>query len=332
MAHMATRLIRRSTSSSTATSGSSSGGRTWVLLVALVFAAAIVTVTFRGVTPMKVNEGKTIKSKNEEAQQPTDSFSLETSGDNKMLSCLKTALEQLPILPVTDPTVQVRNGKNQVVPIGSAVWAHHGDAGNWQMWNKAIASRSFPLPQLQKDPCSVWEVGANTVADASRQYMKLYPACQYHAFEPIPDFVQKLQENWKGENRMHIHAYGLADKDGSFLVNPQDLNGESTFIGDSSGGTIKANIKNFNQGLADAGGIPTLLDVNCEGCEYDFFLQAKQHGFVEKVPVIQIGWHNYGSVGVGVRAWQLCQVRTQLSETHTMVEGLAFGWDRWVLK
>ena len=44
------------------------------------------------------------------------------------------------------------------------------------------------------------------------------------------------------------------------------------------------------------------------------------------------GMAPYGKVGVGARAWQLCDIRKVLSKTHTMDFGLAFGWERWSMK
>ena len=247
-----------------------------------------------------------------------------------LLQCLEQVLQyELPILPTTGEMI---NGKNQKATYGGAVFAHFGDSGDWRRWNKAVAGRTLPMPGLTQAPCAVWEVGANTEAVASREYLAKYPDCQYHAFEPIPQFVQELHKHWDAEPRMHIHAYGLAAQDSSFGVNPADLAGLSTYIQDSQGGSITAYIKNFDFALNEAGGPPTLFDVNCEGCEYDLLIQAKKHGFLEQIPYIQIGWHNYGEVGIGTRAWQLCQIRTFLSETHTMVRGLGFGWDRWELK
>lgn len=42
-----------------------------------------------------------------------------------------------------------------------------------------------------------------------------------------------------------------------------------------------------------------MLDIYCEGSE--FWVQAKQHGLFEDIPIIQIGWLSYGSVvGLGV--------------------------------
>ena len=74
------------------------------------------------------------------------------------------------------------------------------------------------------------------------------------------------------------------------------------------------------------------MDFNYKGYEYDLLFQEKEHAFIDHVPLILIGWHAYGNDGVGTRAWQLCEVRAMLSETHEMASGLGFGWERWVLK
>eukprot|EP00557_Chaetoceros_sp_GSL56_P006182 CAMPEP_0176496884 /NCGR_PEP_ID=MMETSP0200_2-20121128/11427_1 /TAXON_ID=947934 /ORGANISM="Chaetoceros sp., Strain GSL56" /LENGTH=326 /DNA_ID=CAMNT_0017894857 /DNA_START=1370 /DNA_END=2350 /DNA_ORIENTATION=+ len=251
--------------------------------------------------------------------------------------CLEVVLKhELPILPVKD--VQVRNQKNQMANFHTAVLAHHGDTGDWRRWNRAISVREKPLPQLERagSSCSIWEVGANTMAESSREYMRKYPNCHFHAYEPVQAFAMELKKNWEGEDRMHVHAYGIADEERTYFIPKSSMNGDhgvATYIGDASKeGEIEVKLKTFNFTLAEAGDIPTMLDINCEGCEFDFLAQAKRHGLLDNVPVIQIGWHSYGSVGVGMRAWQTCEIRLQLSETHEMVQGLAFGWERWVLK
>ena len=102
--------------------------------------------------------------------------------------------------------------------------------------------------------------------------------------------------------------------------------------GKGKGGDIEIQIKTFEHALAQSDGIPALLQINCEGCEFDFLPGAKKYGLLDKVSVIQIGWHSYGDIGLGARAWQLCEIRQMLAETHTMTWGLAFGWERWELK
>lgn len=87
------------------------------------------------------------------------------------------------------------------------------------------------------------------------------------------------------------HNYGLAEKNGTFQVSRKALRkGQSTYIAANGPAateddTIKVTIKSFNHAFAEAGGcVPDLLHVNCEGCEWDMIPQAKQAGFLDRIP------------------------------------------------
>lgn len=139
-----------------------------------------------------------------------------TSKDTQMLACLQTILleNQLPIGPGPKDDGQLK------------VFAHHWDARNPQ-WN--VNLRMAPIPQIkQLSSCSVWEVGANTRAQDTQMFLKQYPQCVYHAYEPIPDYYKQLELNWSAEDRVTPHAYGLGPEDYTFQVAASKLQGEST--------------------------------------------------------------------------------------------------------
>ncbi|KAL7493004.1 hypothetical protein ACHAWT_002160, partial [Skeletonema menzelii] len=314
------------------------------------FAREVVeTMKEKGLETGPISSSSLCNSRNNQA---TTSLQM-PSTDAQMLSCLKQILlnKELPIIsqsPIhSDGSPRTAlNGKGQEVPFLGAQFAHHGDTGDYKRWNKSIQmARAQPMPQLQQgteeSPCIVLEIGAHREAKSSQGHIKNYPNCQYHAYEVIPQFAEELKDRWKSEPRMHVHPYGLAENEMEIKVDVEALNGVSTFVGDLKGGkkentTITGQIKSFDFALSEIGQlynrtadtvIPTLLDINCEGCEYNLLLQAKKHGFIERVPILLIGWHAYGNDGVGSRAWELCQVRAMLSETHEMVYGLGFGWE-----
>ncbi len=56
----------------------------------------------------------------------------------------------------------------------------------------------------------VFDVGSRT----DLEYYKLKPNCEYHLFEPNPEFVESLKEQAEGKSNIHINAFGLADIDG----------------------------------------------------------------------------------------------------------------------
>lgn len=265
-----------------------------------------------------------------------------TDANSNMLKCLKQVLwNDLPILRAN--SVAPKKKKNVMIyppcPEFDTIQAHHGSAWDYQRWNKAVhGALRAPMALPEKD-CTFWEVGANTLAADSREFLKTYGHCHFHAFEPIPDFFQVLQRNWESESRMTVYPFGLALEPTTFMVPRTSLDGEGTFIGDASTSNqsgnatelLSAKIESFDTALASIGGPPTVLHMNCEGCEWDLLPQAKRHGFLNKVKIINIGWHAYGKVGIGARAWQYCEIEQLLSETHTRVSGLPFGWERWIL-
>merc|ERR1712032_526337 len=70
-----------------------------------------------------------------------------------------------------------------------------------------------------------------------------------------------------------------------------------------------------------------LLHVNCEGCEWEMFENLISSGIHTKIRMIQFGSHYFSQVeGITQR---YCQIRDRLSETHHMLYGEAWGWERW---
>ncbi|CAB9501248.1 expressed unknown protein [Seminavis robusta] len=273
-----------------------------------------------------------------------------SSDDFDFLMCVKDVLDNLPI--GKGRLAARRNPKRLNI-----VFAHHFDANNGpKKWN--AKDRFQPMPQLQKadagsaKSCVVWEVGAHERAEDSRTLLEQYPDCTYHAFEPIPTFFDNLQRNWKDEPRMHTHNFGIGVKDDVFQVDPNSLHSQSTYIGDyatdrgddgdvnynhnnqGGGAGLHAHIKSFEHTVAEAGGqYPTLMHMNCEGCEWELLPSGMDVGFIQRIPIIQIGFHNYGEKeGLGGRAWQLCEIRQRLSQSHRMVKGVPFAWERWIKK
>jgi len=260
--------------------------------------------------------------------------SIPTSSDLQAhASCLEETLLNLPI--GKGPNHKRKNLKD---PNQLLVWAHHFDARNPQ-WNMNIRFNEMPelaTEDKEKYPCSVWEVGAHEKAEDTRVLLEKFPKCEYHAYEPIPTYFATLSKHWESTSNVHTHDYGLAKEDGLFKVQAAILKGQSTYIGDSKGGgenLVSAVIKSFDFAVKEAGGKPTLLHMNCEGCEWDLLPGAVESGFIEDIAVIQIAFHNYGDVGLGKRAIEYCKIRKQLSRTHDLVNGaVPFGWERWVLK
>lgn len=247
--------------------------------------------------------------------------------------CLEEAVLHLPIgegNPVS------RAGGN---PNGMSVWAHHYDAGRMEIWNGNDRLRN--ITELSSPPCSFWEVGAHTQAADTRYFLGRYPECDYHAYEPIPLYYEPLARLWKATANVQTHNYGVGKEEGRSHVPNAALDGLGTYIGDAKitpgykgiQDYQSVTIKSFDAAVQSARGRkPTVLHVNCEGCEWTMVPEAVEAEFVRDIPVIQISFHNYGAVGLGRRVIQYCEIQEQLSRTHDRVIGVPFGWERWVLK
>lgn len=291
-----------------------------------------------------------------------------------MLQCLDTVLRELPIGPG-------KRGRKPIYERGNGVWSHQLEAGTVGLRPFKKIRTYPPLQALILDntttsttaatapthrgsktaTCSVWEIGAHTQAEESEILMPQYPACEYHAYEPVPVYYNQLDAKWTaynarrspGQPKMTTHNYGLSDRNYSFAVTPEQLQGIATYINDNEQVAAQgsgpnepssdnknvqyAQIRTFASAMVDAGPdqpqYPTMLEINCEGCEWEMIPAMLQENFIQHVAIVVLGTHNYGTVGVGIRSMELCRMRYALSKTHTLIPGSrAFAWERWELK
>ena len=74
-------------------------------------------------------------------------------------------------------------------------------------------------------------------------------------------------------------------------------------------------------------GTVDLLHVNCEGCEWEMLEDIISSGQHTNIRTIQFGSHYFRQVEDIVA--RFCRIRAELSRTHVMVWGQAWGWERW---
>ena len=120
---------------------------------------------------------------------------------------------------------------------------------------------------------------------------------------------------WKDEKRIKIHKYGIGATEAKFNVTAEDLQDVSIFIMDASVCDTQARL-NLKLRLK-------LLTLDGVARVYPALLAQKGSCYPNWVAFL---WQDRP------RAWQTCEIRQMLEETHTMNYGLAFGWERWLLK
>ena len=60
----------------------------------------------------------------------------------------------------------------------------------------------------------ILDIGGNTVAADSREFLKMFPGAEIHIYEPVPPYVEELQRNWQNDLSQHLQPdVGLGDRD-----------------------------------------------------------------------------------------------------------------------
>jgi FkbM family methyltransferase len=224
--------------------------------------------------------------------------------------------------------------------------AHHFLAGRQEWWNEGI--RFDPFGATLPDAPLILDIGGNTEAADSRQFIKMYPAAEIHIYEPVSPYVEKLRQNWRDElnQRVQVHGVGLGDRDKTIRLPRGDLDGQGTFIMDSKEGQKEDNILLLqvvdakdelrNYFVVDADGHSRqridLLHMNCEGCEWEALTRLMETDMFQYIGVLQVSFHNYGAAGIGDLLPKYCLIREALEQTHKKVDAIPFGWERWVHK
>lgn len=151
--------------------------------------------------------------------------------------------------------------------------------------------------------------------------------CNIYAFEPVARFRVKLEERFRGNNKVVIFPSGLGaytrsvsmgikgDMTGSFCVEPNES--ERVLIED-----VIRYIPPQGEDMVD------LVTINCEGGEYEILGRLIDTGAIKKVRNISVQFH---TVVPDYQA-RMERIIERLKETHDHVYGSPFIWDGFTLR
>ena len=150
--------------------------------------------------------------------------------------------------------------------------------------------------------------------------------CKAYIFEPHPEYFSKCIERFSSDENVMVLNYGLADKNGEFLLS-NSLDG-SSFINPnhSQKDGIKCVIRAFSGVLneLDITNID-LMKINIEGGEFSLMEHIISCGKQAIVKQYQIQFHNFVENAVDRRIL----ISRALSETHARTWCYTFVWENW---
>ncbi|HWQ88280.1 FkbM family methyltransferase [Brevundimonas sp.] len=148
-----------------------------------------------------------------------------------------------------------------------------------------------------------------------------------HAFEPMPKFAAEAQARFAGNDKVHIHCFGLGAENGAFALSDDGPASSFVDLGKASRHQV-CEMRAVNQTL-DALGIDhiDLLKVNIEGGEYDVMPALIAGGLFPRIKHLQIQFHTVGDFEHDRDA-----IRIELEKTHSERWCYRFVWESWSLK
>ena len=144
-------------------------------------------------------------------------------------------------------------------------------------------------------------------------------------FEPI--FYEEARHNLEHLNKVEILPYGVASSDSKIYF---DVAGDATRpAGDESSGKVGF-IRKFTDVLSELRLLSVdLLQINCEGCEWDVLESV--FGDVWRLKRIQVQFHPDADF-VPDRLGRYAKIQDRLAETHDLAYDFPWIWQMWVLK
>lgn len=170
---------------------------------------------------------------------------------------------------------------------------------------------------------TVLDVGAFT-GQWSRKVSDRYGAT-IHAFEPAPAAYRQLRTLADEHPNVVAHEFGLGRTEETAtlaLAGP----GSSTHQSTGPQGEAEVQIRDVTTVLGELGLEQVdLLKVNIEGGEYDLFDRLAETGWLPRMRLVMIQFHEWHPNAY----WRRWRVRRALARTHREVWNYSWVWELW---
>ena len=152
--------------------------------------------------------------------------------------------------------------------------------------------------------------------------------CTVHVFEPVETFFEILRKRFVGNDRVIIHPFGLGGRTETVTMNLEANSSSHVKDGDTSDGTIKAEIVSFSDFIQREGIQKVdLMKVNIEGAEFDLLDHMIVKGNMPMIGNLQVQFHRFVPNAPSRRH----ALRSSLRLTHELTYEFYFVWENWRL-
>jgi FkbM family methyltransferase len=149
--------------------------------------------------------------------------------------------------------------------------------------------------------------------------------CKVYIFEPVHEYAQNLEKKFNRNSNVRIFNFGLGGGEDVRVFISKDKNKSSTFIGGKFNEEVE--IKSVSKFLkSEKINYIKVMKINIEGAEYELIQELYRSGFLEKIEILLIQFHNF----VPKSFIKMQEIRVKLSETHKVEFAYDFVWDKWV--
>lgn len=144
-----------------------------------------------------------------------------------------------------------------------------------------------------------------------------------HIFEPHPVFAAQLEEKYRRNPKLRVHACALSSSDGEFTLSDLADGSSSQRQGSKThqcrSVEAGAYLKSIGVEAVD------VIKINIEGGEYDILPHLGRIGFLPRIRTVQVQFHLFEEQNVAQRE----AIRTELKKTHDESWCYPFIWEQW---
>lgn len=193
-------------------------------------------------------------------------------------------------------------------------------------WSKDQGDSILKYDLPIRDCLIVFDVGGFR-GDFTDEYRRRFNS-ECYLFEPVQEFYEHCLKRFDGDGMVHCFAFGLSGENETLNISLLE-DASSTLMSVDKGARQEVEVRKASEFL-DASGVPKvdLMKINIEGGEYSLLDDLISSGWISKIRVLQIQFHDFVENAEQMRD----DLRAQLSTTHRELWNYDFVWESWLIK